>query len=235
MRIVTWNVVSLPNCISKFKGSLEERLLKIINVILEKYSYCDVLLLNEVFLKQDLFIQTLKEVWPHYVKGPSKWFKLFNSGLLTFSKFPIQFVYTELFKNYKGWDYFTAKGFIAVQVKGTLIINTHMQQGDRDGENEARNKQSLQLASYIRKINIPVVLGGDLNMGIDDVRVENYQTLVRAGELIEPTYSRPLEETDKYIVRFLVKGIKPENTMVVERGMDRSISDTSPLFFDFIG
>ncbi len=102
-------------------------------------------------------------------------FKPKNSGLITFSKFPIV---KEIFTPFEcgdcvGVDCLATKGFLHTQIKledGCFldVVNTHLQAGIENGD--VRMEQIETINNYISIVNgiNPFVLGGDLNINVTD-------------------------------------------------------------------
>lgn len=241
LNIVTWNIASTPNFVTRRNNldPIKKRLPKILKKIKTDLANVDVLMLNEVFLYRAKIVTALKKVFPYHVHlGKNCCLRYLNSGLLTLSKLPFQHIKKQFFHHYGGWDHFTSKGFIAVQVKVNHqryhIINTHMQQGDNNCWNTpARIAQGRQIAAYVNHPALKkhrIVFGGDLNMGLDDIRAQQYKAFVERAHFDEPNYVST--RSNSYIVRFLTKRIRfKNNTKVKRHKVAWSLSDTDYLWF----
>lgn len=214
--IATWNVALFrkPDCVGNKIESAGKRLPRIIQRILEHKRNVDVWLFNEVFFYKKELVDALKGEYPHYTDLGYKYPGL-SSGLLTMSKYPITDVRKEFYKSRYGWDYFTNKGILTTYIKiggqGFYVVNTHMQQGHSEKNNEARMNQCYQLSNHIHGLqNHKVILGGDLNMSDSTMyrRDKQYRYLASSAFLNEPEYLNVVARTT--IVRFLTKNI-PKN------------------------
>jgi exonuclease III len=92
-----------------------------------------------------------------------------SSGLLFFSKYPIQFKYFKAFNNISGVDYLVSKGYshikILVNEKLIDLIFTHTQAPDSWFSYESYRILNIkQIINYIDKHKIHPIILGDLNV-----------------------------------------------------------------------
>lgn len=255
LKILLWNVWLLPSIITD--GRSKERA-GMISKLLNDF---DVVVLNEAFTNKQAIMKDL--VHRYKIRTPRTFYKLLDSGLMVFSKYPIENIHFLPFSNLENWDQLSSKGVIKLTVNfGNSIkldvYGTHLQAGSREIDHQARLSQVNELNDFIKThshFNIyPIVFCGDLNCGpvldrtfnhfpnhYDDAndarkRDSQYKKLVQSNKLNE-IYSEGNEED---ICRFLYKDgllgkLNNVNLSYINlRGPnDENLSDTSPVLLEF--
>lgn len=185
LKITSWNLHLLPAPIF-FRSKKKKRIDSIVNHFLNQQEN-DILLFQEVFHKQrrKQLISGLTKVYPYHttIVNPTKW-QLFktNSGLIIFSKFPLEEVESIKFNNCSGSDCMAYKGAQMVRAnfnqQTVYIINTHLNSeplrsiaiGQMRMIKDSLAKQAYEKSPY-------VFIGGDFNINISDSI--NYQKMVK--------------------------------------------------------
>lgn len=96
--------------------------------------------------------------------------KVLNSGLVTYSKFPIIASIFVGYNNCYGDDCFAGKGLLISKIKidqqYLYVVNIHLQASNHFRRIRARKKQISQIAETLKKFRFdaPVVLMGDFNV-----------------------------------------------------------------------
>lgn len=173
LRLLTWNVFMLPAPIKFSKQKMRrENILKELAVLQNKY---DVMVFQEAFigLFRKHLTKGLQGTHPFaYSMGKGGRIRVFGSGLLILSKYPIEIQDKVYYKKCSGADCFAAKGAFLAEValpenKHVQIIVTHMQAGQKPEKIEIRATQVDQLRAFMEKnkrTNVPQILAGDLNI-----------------------------------------------------------------------
>jgi Endonuclease/Exonuclease/phosphatase family. len=151
-----------------------ERATALADVIETRHRSYDALALNEVFDEsaRAILLKVLKPIYPNVIeKTPASGPVGFeDSGLMLFSKLPINFTKHLVFDKSKGGDGGALKGALLVRFAEVSVIATHTQ-SDSDAEAiKVRVSQMTQLAKLaVEEIAatsnfIPVLIMGDMNI-----------------------------------------------------------------------
>ncbi len=166
-----WNVWCLPSLLTDRRSRQRAAA---ISPLLNDY---DIVVLNEAFVHKDLLLS--KSAHEYRYIPPKPCLRVFDSGLLFLSKYPISKCAFERYTHTASVDSLVAKGIgfcnIAIidesgENHGTLqVFGTHMQSERTNAAQAARHEQALQAASFILKNRTadrsPAVFLGDMNMG----------------------------------------------------------------------
>jgi len=176
IRVLSWNIFQLP---TSAKNVLQgPRIEPIAEAILED-DY-DFVFLQEVFYKRSYkkLKKKLKERYPYSTGKPKRsLFTLANSGLVIFSKYPLDQIKFKRFKGMKHADKLSSKGFLIARakIKEGVYVNvatTHLQAKKSKAKYiKARKKNILQIEKQFLKNSKysenPLILGGDFNIRQD--------------------------------------------------------------------
>lgn len=133
----------------------------------------EVIALQEVFTRKPFnrINQKMKAAGYYSTGKPDINFpKILNSGLVTYSKYPI---IASIFVGYRscyGDDCFAGKGLLISKIKVKedylYVVNVHLQASRHFKRVRARKKQIKQIAKILKRFNFdaPVVLMGDFNV-----------------------------------------------------------------------
>ncbi len=159
LKVLTYNVQRLPFLI--FRSSLD------INKLLKKY---DIICLQENFCR---IIENYDTGKVNCIIPECGFFKMVNSGLCIYSKFPIEYINFIRFDNLTSFDNFSDKGFLIVKINNIVIVNTHLQ-ATYDLKNSYMSKSFKQLNLILDTIKNydRVLICGDLNINLDKLRIE---------------------------------------------------------------
>lgn len=192
LKILTWNIYSLPFYINNSKRV--ERAKGLVE-ILKNLDY-DVIVLQETFHKKSFKIieEGLKQVYPYQVKADRKsGFLKYHHGIFIISKLPAKVLDTITFKNCKGADCLAKKGAILIELEKDRqvfqVLGTHLQSMDKDKHEAIRKTQRKHITTFLnknKKVNVPQLLCGDFNT--------NYNNLNRRIDLLND-----LEITKAYV------------------------------------
>ena len=166
LSIVTWNIQKFPWSLKSFQQKEFENIVKN----------------NSIILLQECFDETyeiLESCFPEYYicRGNLKGLNIMNSGLVILSKYPIEKVDFNQYKNYNplSFDLFSEKGFLTatINIKGKklLIINTHLQSSDFERYDKNAVLQLNELFDYTNKLKsrkFNFLVGGDFNIDVKD-------------------------------------------------------------------
>jgi len=172
--VMNYNIKGLDGL---FGGNKKENIKRIMSEIEKKFqngTAPDVLLFQEAFSGDaNKLIKTINtpDLYPYRVKGPDSSGKLYNSGLVALSRFPILSNDVVEFKDQcSSWDCNADKGAQLVTIKADhwpepiRILNTHLQAtNDFD---DIRKSQILILKSFYEKFEstkINTIFAGDFN------------------------------------------------------------------------
>lgn len=173
LRLLTWNVFMLPTPIKFSKQKMRRKnILKELGVLQDQY---DVMVFQEAFigLFRKHLTKGLQATHPFaYSMGQGGRIRVFGSGLLILSRYPIEIKDEVYYKECSGADCFAAKGAFLAEValpenKRVQIIVTHMQAGQTQKKVQTRATQVEQLRAFMEKNkrpNVPQILTGDLNI-----------------------------------------------------------------------
>ena len=158
IKVLTYNIQRLPYM---FRPNID------IKKLMEKY---DVLCLQENFCN---IVGSNKISFGYHCISPGcPFYKLVDSGLSIYSKFPIKFIEFIRFNNLTSVDKLSDKGFLVVQLNDLIIVNTHLQATyELDKSNFERSYQQLsQIVDYVKKYE-KVLICGDINMNIHELDI----------------------------------------------------------------
>lgn len=163
--ILTYNVQARP-----FLDDLRAR--RNLPIIGENLNAFELAGVQECFSHGNLLLGAADHESRIAFQGRQHWWSLANSGLASFSRFPVRETKT-LFFRHKGEiaDSVASKGVLLMRCKisGEIldVYNTHMQAGNSASAQEARAGQAMELADFIERNSPPahaVILHGDFNM-----------------------------------------------------------------------
>ena len=121
--ILTWNIQEL------FLYSSKNKLQNICYII--NHFDTDVVCLQECFedFSKKYIIKNLTSKYPFYIYGNicKKYLFCEDSGLMVFSKYPIENVSQYTFTNFTGIDRFANKGALFFRISNYNFVNTHLQ------------------------------------------------------------------------------------------------------------
>jgi endonuclease/exonuclease/phosphatase family metal-dependent hydrolase len=137
----------------------------------------DIVVLNEAFIHKDLLMSESFHKYRYIPPKPR--LRVFGSGLLFLSKYPITKCTFERYTHTASVDSLVSKGIALCNISvvgedgqdyGTLqVFGTHMQSDRTKAAQVARRDQARQAAQFIIKNRTvdgsPVVFVGDMNMG----------------------------------------------------------------------
>ena len=158
--------------IKKFPWSWKSFASPEINRLIRQHS---IVCLQECF---DEALHALEHYFPHYYisRGTLKGWKLFNSGLVILSKYPILEAEFHPYRDFNrcSCDMLSEKGFLSILIdmgkKGQVrIINTHLQSSDYERFDKKAILQMTQLLNYLRTVRVPYIVGGDFNIDVHDM------------------------------------------------------------------
>lgn len=249
LKILYWNVWCFPKCYTDGKLTAKERA-KALSQYIVGY---DLVLLNEAWETEakDVF----KKLYPYYYTDKNYKGKVYGTGLMVLSQYPIMNASYENYKHSAGWDWFANKGVIyfQIQVNGKTLdfYTTHMQAGNSDADQNARLQQSLQLSNFINKTSgtstsKDVWLIGDFNMMPtppppypNNVRTKSFHCKdINDNILRETSYNMILKETQMNdvlknydVYRVLTK--RTDNKTTAQYMDSHGLTDGSYLVIEF--
>ena len=168
-KILTYNIQRLPYL---FRPELN------INNLLESY---DIICLQENFCP----IFGFNKVNYTSIIPSSPFYKIVNSGLSIYSKYPIEYIDFVKFDNLKSIDRMSDKGFLVVKILDTYIINTHLQACYNFKEHHINetNHNLHNIIQYCKKYK-KVLICGDFNLELNNLIIDDYNKIVTN----EPTH-----------------------------------------------
>jgi len=169
LSILYWNVWCLPRLLTDSKYDSDVRA-KLISKHITGY---DIVILNEAWTQGA--IDVFKNTYPHFAQdGINCNGKIYGSGIMVLSKYPIKNTLFEGYTDLASVDWFTTKGILYFEIeydnKTYRFITSHMQAGSSKLEQYARLYGSAQLTNFTKNImttdptNTNLWLIGDLNM-----------------------------------------------------------------------
>ncbi|MEX0811376.1 MAG: sphingomyelin phosphodiesterase [Chitinophagales bacterium] len=171
LKVLSWNLYLLPRF---FKPTKQLIRAKYIAERLVEEDY-DALMLQEVFgkLSSTILHKGLKEHYPYYLGPANKKGSPFkaNSGVMIYSKYPLELLTEFQFEDCKGIDCWGRKGGLlaAFEKDGQeyQIMSTHLQAFEGDKRDKIRLLQYHQILRDVvlpySKDGVPQILGGDYN------------------------------------------------------------------------
>lgn len=174
LRILSWNIQMLPRLIKRVhRGPLKRA--RLIAPYIEADSV-DVIVFQEAFdvRARRILKRRLKDEYPYHA-GPAnkKFFRLkTNSGVMMFSKYPLEKLGTVVYDNGTGADHFAFKGAMVVQFefngKPIMVAGTHMQAGGTNPQKISQYQQMAGLLDKYSKDGVPMFICGDFNTAKND-------------------------------------------------------------------
>lgn len=170
--VLTWNLLLLPSLV---KSTFHDARLPRISEKLATSSY-DFIFLQEVFTSSgySAIAKTLQAKGYYSTGYPHRdFFKPVNSGIVTFSKYPLSEIESIPLKGMTGSDFFSSKAIVSAKAKISdnltiQLVNTHLQSRQNDKSVLIRKIQLTQLEEGFKKVdpslNIPLIFAGDLNI-----------------------------------------------------------------------
>ena len=166
MKIITWNIAALPKLYNLF-GNPENRINKIIKKI--KTIDADIVFLQEVFTT-GIYNKLKTSLSNYYIRSYGSG-RLFWSGLIILSKYPIISQSFSAFKHASGEDIMVEKGYLSLLIlknnKKIKIINTHLNAdsflSSKSSSKKSRSFQLKKISNILKNCKYPCILGGDFN------------------------------------------------------------------------
>ena len=168
-------MIPLPTQIRSY-GQYERgsRIHEIVEKCMEQYKDLDVVVMNEVTLKDvyDIIIKSMKRIGFKYVTNLIRDMLAGNGGVIVCSKYPIVDTDYALYgKKCGGLDCMIAKCVLYTRIKKEgryfNIFSTHMQSWPGLKAETIRREQIYYMSKYIKSFNIPynepIIVVGDLN------------------------------------------------------------------------
>ena len=177
LSVLTWNTAFLPTL--SVKKKYQERAEEVAQLLLK--SDVDVVALQEVFPKRILkFLTTrLEHEFPFSIKTKKKQFLFWQtSGLVVFSKSPINYKSEVKFHTKSGFDKFAKKGALLIEGEKNenafQLILTHMQSFPGKSNHEIR---MIQLDQIRRELIEPNMLDEKLMILLGDLNVNRHRSI----------------------------------------------------------
>ena len=185
----------------------------------------DFIMLQEVFTKKSFreISKALEENYPYNTGKPfRKWYRITNSGLVIFSKYPLDNTKIYLYYCMAHADRFSSKGFListATLPDGSKIQvgTTHLQARTGEKYEKIRSRQLRKIEKEIlgkeKNPSYPFIVGGDFN-------IDWYQSN-QADEFLSRMSALPIEfavpkgeliYSSDYANNDLIQYLKPERT-----------------------
>ena len=173
IKVLTYNIERIPIYI---RSKID------IDKLMKKY---DIVCLQENFCN---LIGSNKQSYDYNCVIPKgSLYRLFDSGLSIYSKYPIKYIDFIGFDKTSLIESLAFKGFLVVQIADFILINTHLQASlniYNDNSNIALSQLKTILA-YVKKHNYhKVLICGDFNLDLKQLLVKNYDKL----STTEPTH-----------------------------------------------
>ena len=219
LSVLTWNTAFLPTL--SVKKKYQERMEEVAQLLLK--SDVDVVALQEVFPKRILkFLRKrLETEFPFSITTKKKQFLFWqSSGLVVFSKAPIQYKAEIKFHTKSGFDKFAKKGALLVEGEKNensfQLILTHMQSFPGKSNHEIR---MIQLDQIRRELIEPNIMEDKLLIMVGDFNVNRH----RSADHGDMLYVIQLEDA--------TQTLSNQNSFV---GFNNSWDAGRTLFFDHI-
>ena len=185
LKIVSWNVFLRPALLADDQNKRVDHIFK---ALLE--TSADVICLQELFSSahRKRLRDSLKGTYPHYVNPGRRGFRL-SSGLMIFSKHKILDNDITYFTNKSGVDKLAWKGVQSalIRYKDTtlLILNTHLQSGDKPEKQLVRSYQYRRFTTVLKTyFPYDYWVAGDMNTSVDSAGFEHLQSACKAVEAV---------------------------------------------------
>lgn len=166
IKVLTYNIERIPIYIRP-KVDIDKLMKK-----------CDILCLQENFCN---LIGSNKQSYNYNCVIPQgSFYKLIDSGLSIYSKYPIKYIDFIKFNNSSLIESVASKGFLVVQIANLILINTHLQASlsIHDDNTDITLSQLKTILSYVNKHNYhKVLICGDFNLNLKYLSVNGYNTL----------------------------------------------------------
>lgn len=196
---LTYNIQRLPYM---FRPNIDiKKLMKKYDVICLQENFCNIVGSNKI------------SHGFHCISPGSSIFKLVDSGLSIYSKYPIEYIEFVRFSNLTSVDKLSDKGFLVAKLNDIIIVNTHLQATyELDKNNFDRSyKQLQQIFNYVKKYE-KVLICGDINMNIHELNINNeYNKIIPP----QPTHWSKMDSVFNHTSSKKYKIIYPIITMVV--------------------
>jgi exonuclease III len=181
LKMLTYNVQRLPYY---FRPNVDiDKLMGKYDVVCLQEYFCSVLGLNKKAYGYNCIIPS------------SPFYKIVNSGLAIYSKYPLEYIDFISFDNLSYIDGMSDKGFLIVKFNDLYIINTHLQ-SSYEVENNDYDCAKIQLnkiLDYCKNKNLKkVVICGDMNLDLKYIDIDGYKKIISQ----EPTHWNKM---DSYI------------------------------------
>ena len=219
IKVLSWNIYMLPHFVATHSNK-KERATAIGKTLLE--SDYDVIFFQEAFhpIARNRILDQLEEKYPFHA-GPAnkKFFSLkTNSGLWIFSRYPILYSQSIIYKNKFGVDALSRKGALLVEIdvngQRIQIAGTHLQ---NCGPDWLRQAQCVEFYKRLIKPNaregVPQIICGDFNIDRHST-LEDYQFMLHALDA---------EDSNHDLNQFSYDRV--DNDLYVEKGQRRDLID----------
>ena len=205
LRMMTYNTWMLPY-ISRERDTRSR-------YIAEAVKGYDVVFLQEVFDldNEDTINFLMSEEYPYRSeKLDANDSNTFDGGVLTYSKYPIEFQDQLVFEHCTGTDCSGDKGAVYTKVNRSgqfyHLFNIHLGAWNGDRYRQTRMAQLGELRVFISAQQIaehePVIVGGDFNIDREHYR-EEFQQMLRILDAHDPGESSPFKySSDSYLNHF---------------------------------
>jgi hypothetical protein len=183
LKAIYWNCWTLPKVATDHHMTGVERA-RIEAPIIAGY---DIAILNEAW--GNAVKEIFEATHPFHCKTPKLPTRLYDSGLMILSKYPITNVDYHLYEEGSDWDWFTSKGILGCNITlnqrtPLYIITSHMQAGNTKIDGRNRLNQSIELIRFLRsKVTDPynTFFIGDINMRPVDIAEPTDDDIIREG------------------------------------------------------
>lgn len=188
--ILTYNVQRMPYHVKPFYKL--KRIVRRYSIVLLQECYCNI------------FYDEIHHHFPDFyiAKGLMINYRLVHSGLVILSRYPIlshTFIPYED-QNILSADILAEKGFLMVEIvfhgKRIMVINTHLQSNTIENDYSISLRQMTQLLSYVKKLTIPFIIGGDFNVSYTAFPITSYTLYRSMSPTIYIQYDKDGNELD---------------------------------------
>jgi len=183
MKVLTYNVQRMPYM---FRKNID------IKSLMETY---DIVCLQENFTS---FFGTNKNHFGCNCVIPGcNVFNLRDSGLSIYSKYNITYIDFIPFKILTSVDKYSSKGFLLVQIKDIIFVNTHLQSIYKESDNEIVMKQLKQILDKC-SVFFKVVIVGDFNINLNCFFYDEETNFDVIKPPIPTHWNKPYEKYNTY-------------------------------------
>ncbi len=172
----------------------------------------DILLLQEVFVEsgRDRLINELKQYWHYYIgKANKDRYIVEDSGLMIFSKYPIESHVFYPFNSMIGIDQLANRGFLLVGIrinnKLLKIINTHLQSdwGMKE-KNKNTKRQDIRVSQLLQISEIKSdIIAGDFNIDHKTLEYRNIFSFLKKKDIYPDNIDRPETYIDGSLLDYI--------------------------------